>query len=409
MPPKGPYPLTAKKSNPPMPPPTQASDTTPTIHSPTHGQPCPDPVPQASTTPSNPPTVPSTTPQAMPPGQPCPDPTPQASPPKWWMPEQGPCPAPVPQKAMPQGQQGPCLNTPWFPPTPPKAMPAHSAAASGNFVPAGSNALHEEPDDFQSCVDPSEGGKGGTGRSKAWNPWQDSSWDDDDAGQQWSSGGVDWREHRKWGYNSGGIASRARRGLKRMMLQEMRKLREKLGVPQSDLTVSEEAGLFESPSTMAEVLENLATYRVGLEVAHISGAEASMHMAGVEKALPTNTPPWKPHGPHSPPEISGQDRPRVPTLVPQVFSGPPPKATSSGQPCPAPPPPPPPIPPQPLVPPPLYFSEPKGQQNAKGIGMWAQHYHPQGHGLWGSPSSSSTTPMMKSPPHGAPPPPKAPQ
>ena len=408
-------------------------DSNPPIPSPTskHGQ----------QGPSNPPAEHSTTPEPAP----VPAPSGGQSTPWWEDPkyifpapggQQGPCPAPAPQKAMPGGQppswwpptppkanagpepggqQGPCLNIPYIPPTPPKAMPQHSAAASGIFEPAGSKAPPSEPDDFESCVDHSEGG---TGRSKAWNAWQDSSWDGGQSGQQWSHE-VDWRLHRQHGYNSGGIQSRARRGLKRMMLQEMRKLRETLGVPQQDLTVSEEAGLFESPSDMAEMMQNLATYRVGLEQAVISAAGETIHMAGVEKSLPATTPPWKPHGPHSPPQISGQERPRVPTLVPQVFSGPPPKATTTGQQCPAPapppPPPPPPIPPHPPTPPPLHFAEPKGQQSPSGFGQWAQHQEwTSGHwggpssssGHWGGPSSSSSSkgPMMKSPPPGSPPP-----
>jgi len=104
------------------------------------------------------------------------------------------------------------------------------------------------------------------------------------------------------------------------MLQEMRKIREALGVPQPDLTVSEEAAMIESPTDMAEALVFLAKFRTGLEKAHMSAAEATMQMAGVEKAIPQSNPPWKPHGPFGPTTISGQERPRVPTLVPQDWA-----------------------------------------------------------------------------------------
>ena len=356
MPPRELFTHTAKKSSPPQP-----------ANNPTGGQ----------QGPTLPPPSPPPSPKAMPTGggQPCPKDAGQ----------------PVEWHGKPKGPEFTGHRPkPWVP-------GQFSAAASGNFVPAGPpKAAPSEADDFQSCVDPSEGG---TGRSKAWNAWQDRSWDDDESGQHWSQP-VDWRLHRQWGYNAGGIQSRARRGLKRIMLQEMRKLREKLGVPQNNMTLSEEAGLFESPTDMAEVLHNLSIYRVGLEVAHLSAAVETANMAGVEKALPASNPPWKPAGPNCPTVISGQDRPRVPTLVPQSFS-PPPKAT--GQPCPAPPPPPPPppLPPCPAVPPPLWFSEPKGLQLCPKPAGPLPHPHGQ------SSSSSTVIPMFKLPPPGSPPPPRS--
>jgi len=252
---------------------------------------------------------------------------PKADPPKL------PPPSPPPTPKGP-GQQGP----------PPKSSGppgAASAAASGHWVPAASHVWTNPPtaeskdhgpagpaattttwEDFQSCFGDAEAegdSNGPSGPSHSWDQGGES-WDQ--SGQPWSNW-PQWRIHRWHGYNSGGIASRARRGLKRLLTEEMRKIRESFGLPQSNRTFGEEAARIDSPQDLAEVLTHLANYRAGLERAQAEGSLTAAQMGHVEKAIPPAQPlatvdrmaKGNKEG-----KISGQERPRVPSLVPQNFS-----------------------------------------------------------------------------------------
>lgn len=201
-------------------------------------------------------------------------------------------PAPEPQAAGASGQQGPAPE--------PKA-----ADASGPEGPA------PEPEPQAA------------GSSDDWK-WQGYT----SSGQSWSSE-VDWKLHRRYGYNSGGLQARLRRNMLRMQQQMLNQQREAMGLPCPTGSLSAQM-VYEKARDIGQALKESMVFRVGLEKAHAQAAADNIHMSQLGKALAPQ-PPWRsnPQSVPAPPFAQGQPFPMAPSLSP-------PSVPRAGLPSPAP-------------------------------------------------------------------------
>ena len=102
---------------------------------------------------------------------------------------------------------------------------------------------------------------------------------------------VDWRTHRKWGYNSGGLQARLRRNLLRMQQQLLREQRVAWGLPSPGGSLGQQLKE-EQSKTVVETMKDASMYKAGLEKAAAAAAVDSQDMARLGKAL-VPTPPWR--------------------------------------------------------------------------------------------------------------------